>query len=323
MRKYRLMPAFFALLLAFSFALNACSQAGAPSAEPAVTLKIAVLPVLDVLPMYVAGQQGLFEKHNLNVEFVPAGSAPERDQLIASGQVDGMINEIVSTIFYNKEETQVQIVRIARAATPDTALFSILAAKDSEIQNVEDLKNTQIGVSQGTVIEYLTDRLLQAEGFSPDEIETVAVPKIDDRMALLGTGQLKAGMLPEPLSSLAVLNGARLILDDTRHPEYSSSMITFRKPVIDEHPEAIRAFLAAYEEAVSQINVEPSKWEGVMTGKNLLPEPLVGSFQVPQFVTASVPSQEQWSDALAWTQEKGLIDQDVSYASSVTSEFLP
>jgi NitT/TauT family transport system substrate-binding protein len=323
MRKYRLMPAFIALLLAFSFVLNACSQTGAPSAEPAVTLKIAVLPVLDVLPMYVADQEGLFEKHNLNVEFVPAGSAPERDQLIASGQVDGMINEIVSTIFYNKEETRVQIVRIARAASPESALFSILAAKDSAIQNVENLKNTQIGVSQGTVIEYLTDRLLQAEGFSPDEIETVAVPKIDDRMALLGTGQLKAGMLPEPLSSLAVLNGARLILDDTRHPEYSSSMITFRKAVIDEHPEAIRVFLAAYEEAVSQINAEPSKWEGVMTEKNLLPEPLVGSFQVPQFVTASVPSQDQWNDALAWTKEKGLIDQDVSYASSVTPEFLP
>ncbi|MEJ2706575.1 MAG: MetQ/NlpA family ABC transporter substrate-binding protein [Anaerolineales bacterium] len=323
MRKYRLMPAFITLVLALSFVLNACSQTGAPTAEPAVNLKIAVLPVLDVLPMYVADQEGLFEKHNLNVEFVPAGSAPERDQLIASGQVDGMINEIVSTIFYNKEEAQVQIVRIARAATSETALFSILAAKDSAIQNVEDLKNTQIGVSQGTVIEYLTERLLQAEGFSPDEIETVAVPKIDDRMALLGTGQLKAGMLPEPLSSLAVLNGARLILDDTQHPEYSSSMITFRKAVIDEHPEAIRAFLAAYEEAVSQINAEPSKWEDVMIENNLLPEPLVGLFQVPQFVTASVPNQEQWNDALAWTQEKGLIDQNVSYASSVTSEFLP
>jgi NitT/TauT family transport system substrate-binding protein len=60
-----------------------------------------------------------------------------------------------------------------------------------------------------------------------------------------------------------------------------------------------------------------------MTEKNLLPEPLVGSFQVPQFVTASVPNQDQWNDALAWTQEKGLIDQDVSYADSVTSEFLP
>jgi len=323
MHKYGSLTALFTLLLGFSFALNACSQAAAPSAEPAVTLKIAVLPVLDVLPMYVADQEGLFEKHNLNVEFVPAGSAPERDQLIASGQVDGMINEIVSTIFYNKQETRVQIVRIARAATSDSALFSILAAKDSAVQNVENLKNTQIGVSQGTVIEYLTDRLLQAEGFSPNEIETVAVPKIDDRMALLGTGQLKAGMLPEPLSSLAVLNGARLILDDTRHPEYSSSMITFRKPVIDEHPQAIRAFLAAYEEAVTLINAEPAKWEAVMTEKNLLPAPLAGSFRAPQFVTASVPSQEQWNDALAWTQEKGLNDRDVPYASSVTSEFLP
>ena len=102
-----------------------------------------------------------------------------------------------------------------------------------------------VGISEGTVIEYLTDRLLEAEGFSADEIQGVAVPKIPDRMALLGTGELSAAMLPEPLSSLAELQGARVILDDTRHPEYSFSVISFRKAVIDENPQAISGFLAA------------------------------------------------------------------------------
>ncbi len=69
--------------------------------------------------MYVAQKEGLFEKHGVKVELVPVASAPERDQVIAAGQADGMINEALSTALYNKDQVQVQIVRYARAATPD------------------------------------------------------------------------------------------------------------------------------------------------------------------------------------------------------------
>jgi NitT/TauT family transport system substrate-binding protein len=149
------------------------------------------------------------------------------------------------------------------------------------------------------------------------------VPKIPDRMALLGTGELAAAMLPEPLSSLAELQGARVILDDTRHPEYSFSTISFRKAVIDEHPQAIRGFLAALEEAVTMINSDPAKWNSLLAEKQLVPEPLLDTYQVPTFGTAGIPTEEQWNDALAWAKGKGLLNQDVSYPDSVTDIYLP
>jgi NitT/TauT family transport system substrate-binding protein len=65
-----LIIALVALLLA------ACAPSvPAPVAEP-VTLKIAVLPIIDALPIYVAQQQGLFAKLGVNVELVPVASAP-------------------------------------------------------------------------------------------------------------------------------------------------------------------------------------------------------------------------------------------------------
>ena len=200
-------------ILLLGLVLSACAQSASPtsvsSPEP-TTLKIAVLPILDTLPMYVAQQEGLFAKHGVQVTFVPVGSAAERDQLISAGQADGMINEIVSTQFYNKDKIQVQIVRFAQAATSDSAMFRILASGKSGITSVDQLKGVPIGISQGTVIAYLTDRLLKAQGFSKDEIQTIAVPKIGDRMALLGSGELKAAMLPEPLSSLTEQQGAKV-----------------------------------------------------------------------------------------------------------------
>ncbi len=310
------------MTLVLGLSLGACAQATSAPAE-AVTLKIAVLPILDALPMYVADQEGLFETRGVKVEFIPAASAAERDQVITSGQADGMINEIVSTILYNKQTIQVQIVRFARTATSDTAMYRILAAGNSGIDSVDGLKGVPIGISEGTVIEYLTYRLLTAEGFAKDEIKTIPVPSIADRMALLGTGELKAAMLPEPLSSLAVQQGAKVILDDTKNPQFGYSTIAFRKSVIDQHPDAIRAFLAAIEDATAEINADPTKFSSLLTEQKLVPAPLVGSFSVPRFVTASIPDEAQWSDVLDWAKEKGLVTQDVSYQDSVTGSFLP
>jgi len=305
-------------------ALAACTQAGAPQAPagPAV-LRIAVLPILETLPMYAAQQEGLFAKHNVVVEFIPVASAPERDQLLAAEQADGIINEALSTALYNKDDVRVQIVRYARVATPNQALFSILAAGNSGISSVEDLKGIEIGISEGTIIEYLTDRLLQAEGFAPEEIETVAIPKIPDRVALLGSGELLAGMLPEPATSLAVQQGATVILDDTNHPEFSYSTITFRKSVIDQHPESIRGFLAAIEEAIGLINADPSKFSALLGEQKLVPPSLAGTFTVPTFGTAGVPSQEQWQDVLDWAKDNGLLSADLPYQDSVNASFLP
>jgi NitT/TauT family transport system substrate-binding protein len=319
-------PLFCAGLLT-GLVISGCTGTASPapqetSAEP-VLLRLAVLPVLDTLPMYVAEQEGLFAGKGLKVEFIPVQSAPERDQLIAAGQADGMVNEALSTAFFNKEQVGAQVVRYARTATDQNALFSILASKENDIDTLDELKGTEIGISQGTVIEYLTDRLLQAEGFQPEEIQTIAVPKIDDRMNLLSTGSLKAAMLPEPLTTLAKSGGAKVILDDTSHPEYSFSTITFRKAVIDENPAAMRAFLAAIEEAVALINANPEKYQDLMVQKKVVPPALEGIFKVPQFVTAGVPSQAQWQDMIAWAKEKGLLDQDVSYTDSVNSSFLP
>ena len=123
------------VLLALSLALAACAPA-VPETEAAETesasvvqteavagteapvenvgtLKIAVLPIIDTLPMYVAEAEGLFAKHGVTVELIPVASAPERDQLLAAGQADGTINETLAVMLFNKDAVQMQAVRYA------------------------------------------------------------------------------------------------------------------------------------------------------------------------------------------------------------------
>jgi len=303
-----------------SLLLGACQEV-APAGP--VTLRIAVLPILDALPMYVAQQEGFFTAHNVTVEFVPAGAAAERDQIILAEQADGMINDPISTLLYNKDSIQIQIVRFARTATNAFPQYRLLASAQSGITRVDQLGGVPIGISEGTVIQYVNERLLTAEGLASDKIATIAVPNISERMQLLDSGDLQAAMMPDPLSNLAIQQGAVVVTDDTRHPEYAYSTYAFRLPVIEQHPQAIRSFLAAIDEAIALINADPTAWDALLTEQGLVPASLIGSYEIPSFPPASVPTQDQWADALAWALERGLINSEISYADSVTNEYLP
>lgn len=314
----KVVPGLCLLLILSSAVLSACQPApGAPPASSSYTLRLALLPILDALPIYVADQESYFAADGVKVSYVPVASAAERDQVMAAGQADGMINDLVAVTLYNRDTVQVQVVRFAQVATRQQALYRILVSPGSKIANPAGLKGVDIAISQASVIEYVTDRLLQASGLAPGDIKTIAVPKIPDRLALLNSGKLEAATLPEPFSTLAVQAGCRVLLDDTSHPEYGSSVISFRKTVIDQHPAEIAGFLKAVNQAVADINRDHTKWSGLLQKYNLVPQALVASYPVPSYPLQSLPSEAQFKDVVDWAMAKGMITQPVSYTDSV------
>jgi NitT/TauT family transport system substrate-binding protein len=298
----------------------AATQASA--GEP-LTVRFAMLPILDALPMFVAQSKGYFAEHNLTLEVVPVASAAERDQLMQAGQADAMVNDLVSTLFYNQNQPTITIVRFARTATPEFAQYFILGSPESGLTDPAALKGVEIAISEATVIEYVTDRLLAAEGLNPDEIATIAVPNIRDRMAALADGSVQAATIPDPAAAGAIAAGATVIASDASHPEFGNSVLSFTTDFVTRHPDAVRAFLAAWEQGVADINADKTQWDDLMTSNNLLAANLIGSYTLPDFPAASVPTEAQFRDVNDWARNKGLINADLPYADSVNAGFLP
>jgi len=294
-----------------------------PEPHELPTIRLALIPVIDTLPMFVAEAEGIFANYGLTVEIIPVASAPERDQLLAAGQADGTLNEILSVMYFNRDTVQMQVVRYGHMAAPGFGHFFILASEQSGITSPADLAGVEIGISQGTIIEYVTDRLLEKNGLSDSQIKTVSVPRIPDRMALLGSGELKAAVMPDPLAALAIQQGASIVLDDTQYPLYGASVISFRKQFIDENPAAVRSFVRAIEDAVFIINLQPRAYSDLLAEKQIVPPSLIDDYVIPPFPTMGVPSQIEWTEALRWAKSKGLLDTDPSYEESVTDRFLP
>ena len=312
-----------ALTLPLALVLAACGGATPAGPSAPVTVRFAMLPILDALPMFVAQANGYFTAANIQIEVIPAASAAERDQIMQAGQADAMVNDLVSTMFYNKDEITLVNVRFARTATPEFAQYFILAGKDSGIASVEDLKGVEIAISDATTIDYITDRLLQAEGFAPADIKTVAIPNIRDRLVALGDGAVQAASMPDPAAAGAIAGGATIVTSDAAHPELGHSVVSFGAEFVAQHPDAVRGFLAAWERAVTDINADKGQWDELLKANSLLSDQLIGSYTLPTYPTASVPSEAQFADVLAWVKENGLITTDVSYSESVNASFLP
>ncbi len=294
----------------------------ATSSPVAPALRIGMLPIADTGPFYVAEVEGYFAEAGVAVELVPVASAAERDQLLITGRIDGAVSDLIAVALFNAEEPRIRIVRKARQAFSDSAQFSIMVPEDSGITSVGDLAGVEIAVSENSVIQYVTERLLQLEGLDPEDIRTINVPKIPVRFQLLEQGQVQAATLPDPLSSLAQLQGARVILDDSSHPEISQSVIVFRVPVIEERPEAVRRVMAAYERAVAAIADRPEAYHNLLVEQGRVPDALRDQYRFPRLPEPSVPTPEEWQDAVEWAMGAGLLKAPVAYEAAVDGVFV-
>ncbi len=310
-------------VLAFALAglLVACSS---PAAKPEdSTLKMGLLPITDILPFHVAEQEGFFQEQGITVEFIPVKSAQERDTLMQTGQIDGELTDLMSVGLFNKEEARIKVVCTARRAYADSPMFRILAAPGSDINSVQDLKGVEIGISQNTIIEYLTDRLLEAEGLSPEEIAVQEVSQIPVRFELLMRGQIQAATLPDPLASGAVAAGANVLVDDSTHTDFAQSVLAFSTDALEAKPNTVKKFLKAWEKAAAAINENPQKYQNLLIEKGRVPESIQGTYAMPPFPEASVPTEAQWQDVVDWLIGKGLIEKPVPFDSAVDDSFLP
>ena len=75
--------------------------------------------------------------------------------------------------------------------------------------------------------------------------------------------------------------------------------------------------------AVDEIGSNPEKYNALLIEEGRVPESVQGTFQMPPFPEASVPTPEQLADVVRWSIEKGLIEEDIPYERMVDDSYLP
>ena len=127
MASYHLVRIFVPLPLLAALALALWTLVGSAPCSASGPLKIGVLQIEDVVPLYVAEQQDYYRREGVNVSLVPFLSALERDSALAAGAIDGAINDPIGAILFDQGRGLVQITSLGLGQTPAEGIFAISA----------------------------------------------------------------------------------------------------------------------------------------------------------------------------------------------------
>lgn len=280
-----------------------------------VKLKFGALPIEDTLPVFVAQEEGIFDEKGLDVEIVNFQSALERDSALTAGEIDGVITDPLAVILLRNSGYDLKIVSIGLGVTPEEGVFAILSSPESGIDEIGDLEGRKIAISSNTIIEYVTDIILNEYGITAEKENVKSIPL---RMQMLTESKIDAATLPEPLASLAIHNGAKLIIADSElNRSVTQTVIVFDNGFIKSNPEAIEKFLDAYREAVQRINENPDKYRDLFIEKARIPAPLTETYRMPHYPEPQKYPEEFYSEVVDWAFEKGLIPEKIPYEDAI------
>jgi len=291
----------------------ACAATAAP-------LKIGVLLIEDSVPLYLAEQEQLYAKENIEVQLVPFLSALERDSALTAGAIDGAVSDPVGAMLFDQGRGIIKITSLCLGETPAEGAFAILAAPNSSLQTIDDLKNVEIAISNATIIEYVTERMLEAKGFTPKEIKTIEVKKMPIRMQMLMANTIRAATLPEPLASIAAAKGARVLISDAQNPtSLSQTVMIFRKDVLESRQQDVKAFFRALANGIAAINADPEKYRPLFIEKSRIPPFLAKDYPIPHYPAPAPFPVSLYEPIVNWLTAKQLTPQ-LSYETMVAAD---
>ncbi|ACV63097.1 NLPA lipoprotein [Desulfofarcimen acetoxidans DSM 771] len=306
----------------FSLLLVGCSQQQKVDKEEHVKIKLGILPIVDSLPLIVAGEKGYFKQAGVDVELVSFPSAVERDSALQAKAIDGSLGDLLAAASLYNGGFPVQVVSLSLGETGKEGRFAILSAPKSGISNVNQLKGVEVSVSKNSIIEYVTDSLLLEKGFQPEEIKKSIIPKIPVRYQALMEGQIKAACLPDPMAALAQSKGAKLIIDDTE-TNLSQTVIFFNRETLQNNGAAVKKFLAGYALAAQEINNNPESYRAMLVDKAKVPKEALGVYAMEHFPAPQLPEKKDVEQVLQWMLQKKLLKEKITYQNLVTGDYLP
>ncbi|AOT69626.1 ABC transporter substrate-binding protein [Geosporobacter ferrireducens] len=300
----------FTILIAsvFLFAISACSS---PKETPASqtskqTLNIGAISSIDVIPIIMAAEKGYFEKEEVAVNFQPFKSAKDRDAAFQSGNLDGIICDVVAVSLYQNADFDVKITGITDGD------FMLIANPNSGIKAINDLIGKSIAISEKTCIEYTLDKILKKNALEPNDVQKSMVPPIPTRLEMLRTNNVDTALLPEPFSTLAIQDGG-ILLGSANQEGFYPSVTAFTQQAINTKPNEIKAFYKAYNEAVDYINNTPiAEYEDIIIKTVGYPEDMKGKITLPVFRKNMLPSEEDIQSVINWAVENGLVQKTLN-----------
>lgn len=201
----------------------------------------------------------------ISVSSVVVTENSEATALLSNGEADiAAVATNVASNFYHKTDGSIQMLAV------NTMGVLYILEKGDSIQSMADLRGKTIyATGQGANPEYILNYLLTQNGLDPAADVTIQWLTAQEVTANMLSAEDGVCMLPVPAATALLMKdpGVRQALDLSAEWDAVSSTplpmgcIVARREFVEEHPEAVDAFLDLYGDSISFMSDEGNRSE--------------------------------------------------------------
>jgi NitT/TauT family transport system substrate-binding protein len=175
------------------------------------TLRVGVIPIADVAPLYLGMKKGFFEDEQLTIKPQLAEGGAAITPAVVSGDFQIGFSNTISLLIAASQDLPVEIISqgVLAGKTEKQAWADLLVLKEGPIKEPKDLEGKTIAVNTlKNICEVTIKASLEKEGVAVDKLEFAEVP-FPDMNAALEAGRVDGACVVEPFVSQGKAGEAR------------------------------------------------------------------------------------------------------------------
>ncbi|MEV7341346.1 ABC transporter substrate-binding protein [Streptomyces sp. NPDC093544] len=251
------------------------------------TVKVGLIPIVDVAPLYLGQAKGIFEKHGLKLDVTTAQSGAAIVPGVVSGQFQFGFSNVTSLMIAQTSNVPVQAVANAIASTgvQGKDFGAVTVKKDSAIKTAKDLEGRTVA---NNALKNINETAVRASvskaGGDPDKVKFVEMA-FDQMPAALDSGQVDAAMVVEPALATVKSQGGREIASPFLDvaPNLTIAMYFTSTQYQQQNPELVKKFQEATAESLAYADSHPDEARDIVTTYTKIPAAVLGDVVLPKW----------------------------------------
>ncbi len=216
--------------------------------EDSLALKIAVIPTLDCLPLFLAKEKHFFDTLGVDVRLKRFNAQMDCDTALVGESVEGAVTDLVRALRLQQKGMSIDFI------SSTNAYWILVANHKARLKKVDQLGDKMIAMTRYSATDLLSDKALHGVKTSA-QVFKIQVNDVNIRLSMLLNNEMDALWLTEPQATIAKVEGHGKLYD-SRDTGTSLGVIAFnRKKISDKRRQhQLKAFLTAYNRACDSIS---------------------------------------------------------------------
>jgi NitT/TauT family transport system substrate-binding protein len=257
------------------------------AAAEQTTLRVGVIPIADVAPLYLGIKQGFFEDQQLKIEPQLAEGGAAITPAVLSGDFQIGFSNTVSLLIAASKDLPVTIISqgVLGGKTEEEAWADLLVLKDGPIKEPKDLEGKTIAVNTlKNICEVTIRKSLSDMGVDDSTLKWTEVP-FPDMNAALEAERVDGACVVEPFVSQGTAGKATGIdpFYVNTAPDLTVATYFTSKQYAEENPEVVERFVTAMQESLDYAQQNPDAVRDTLTEYTQIPPEAAASIKLPQW----------------------------------------